>query len=243
MLNQFIAGLLLPVVASILLLRRPRNPAGGWIATFVLAVGMVAFSFFVIAWGLIGMAIRYAVAALFAAALVISLVRKPDDRPEDTPTRMMLKILIGLFFGSVALGVVRAYSTPPGTTDLGFPLGNGTYAVVHGGSTTAANTYFGRGAQSFGVDVVKAGGAMTGQPVLSPCDGTVVLAKPLRLRCGDVLVEVTTAEATESGGVRRGAPIGKVTAESLHIHAQRNGQPVPLTFDGRWLVRNAVVRK
>jgi hypothetical protein len=243
MLNLVIAGLLLPLVSSILLFRRPRKPAGGWIATFVLAAGMTAFGYFAVPWGFLGMPLRYAVAALFLAALTVSLLRRPDDRADDAPTRILLKVLIGFFIGSVALGVLRANSKPEGTRDVAFPLSRGRYAVIHGGSTTAANTYFGRGAEGWAVDVVKAGGPIANEIVVSPCDGTVVSPKPLRLRCGDLTVDLAEAEATVKGTVGRGAVVGRVTGSHLHVFAQRNGQPVPLTFDGKWLVRNAVVTR
>ena len=243
MLNLLIAGLVLPLIGSILLFRRPRRPAGGWIATFVLASGMAAFSYFAVPWGFLGMALRLAVAAVFLVAFAVSLARRPDERADDTPTRILLKVLIGLFLGSVALGVLRASSRPPGTRDVAFPLRGGTYVVVHGGSTTAANTYYGRGAGGWAVDLVKSGAPVTNEVVVSPCDGAVIAAKPLRVQCGDMIVELTGAEASAKGNVRRGTAAGRVTAQSLHVFAHRNNQAVPLTFDGRWLVRNARVRR
>jgi len=215
-----------------MLWRRPRRPAGGWVATTVLAAGLTSFSFFAIPWGYLGFPLRYTIAGLFGAALLVSL-RRPiiEDRADDTPMRMMVKVLIALFFGSAALGVLRARSVPPGAVDLTFPLTNGSYAVIHGGSTPAANTYFGRGAEGYGVDVK----STVGEPVASPCKGTVIAEKPVRLRCNDLIVEMR--------GVQLAPPFARVTEKQLHIHAERNGQPVPVTFDGRWLVRNDVVRR
>ena len=49
--------------------------------------------------------------------------------------------------------------------------------------------------------------------------------------------------------VRKGQVIGLVgnsgnsTEPHLHVHAERNAAGVPLRFDGRWLVRNAIIRK
>ena len=256
MLNLVIAGVLLPLVASVLLWRRPRRPAGGWIATFVLAAGMTAFACFSVAWGFLGMSLRYAVAGLFLAATVVSLRRPVDERADDSPTRILLKVLIGLFFGSVALGVLRANSQPPDVVNVAFPLKTGTYAVVHGGSTTAANTYFGRGAEGWAVEVVRTDGPMANQPLVSPCDGAVESGG---VRCGDLVVHFAPANLAKPGPVRRGdligrgaagaSPAGTTAAEAaaapqtLRIHAERKGQPVPLTFDGRWLVRNAVIRR
>ncbi len=233
MINLLLAAILLPLIGIVLLFRRPRKPLGGWIATLFLAAGMTAFSFFAAPWGYLGMPMRYVIASMFLAALVVSLRRPLDDRADDSPTRMLVKVLIGFFFGNVALGVARAHSVPPNPIDLAFPL-QGKHVVIHGGSTPAANTYVGRGAQSFGIDVT----ASAGETVSSPCDG--VITAPVKLRCGDVIVELRGVQSTAKT-VQRGAPLGRATERQVHIHAERNGQPVPITFDGRWLVRNDVV--
>ena len=196
-------------------------------ATLVLAAGLTAFSFFTIPWGYLGFPLRYTIVGLFGAALLVSLRRPIDEeRAEDSPVRMMVKVLIALFFGNVAVGVLRAHSIPPGAVDLRFPLTGGRYAVIHGGSTPAANTYIGRGAESYGVDVK----STVGEPVVAPCKGAVIAEKPLRVRCGDLIVEM------------RGVERDRVTQKQVHIHGERNGQPVPVTFGGRWLVRNDIVR-
>lgn len=233
MINLLLAAILLPLIGIVLLFRRPRKPLGGWIATLFLAAGLTAFSFFAAPWGYLGMPMRYVISSMFLAAVVVSLRRPIDDRADDSPTRMLVKVLIGFFFGNVALGVARAHSVPPNPIDLAFPL-HGRRVVIHGGSTPAANTYVGRGAQSFGIDVT----ANVGETVLSPCDGAMVA--PVKLRCGDILVELRGVQSSAKT-VRRGAPIGRATEKQVHIHAERNGQPVPVTFNGRWLVRNDVL--
>ena len=231
--NLILAAFLLPLIGIVLLFRRPRRPPAGWVATLLLALGFTAFSFFAAPWGYLGMPARYIIPSLFLAALVVSLRRPLDDRADDTPTRLLVKLLIALFFGNVAFGVLRAHTVPPNPVDLTFPLG-GKHVVIHGGSTPAANTYVGRGAQSFGVDVT----AKVGEPVVAPCDGNVIA--PVRLQCGDLLVELRGVQ-TDAKTARRGQPLGRATEEQVHIHAERNGQPVPVTFGGRWLVRNEVV--
>lgn len=238
MVNLFLAAILIPLVSIILLWRRPRRPPGGWLATAFLALGTTAFSFFAAPWGYLGLSLRYSIAGLFLAALIVSLRRPIDpERADDTPTRMLVKILIGFFFGNVAFGVLRAHSVPPGALDLAFPLTRGPYVVVHGGTTPAANTWAGRGAQSYGVDVVK---AASGEPVVAPCDGTLIAAKPVRLRCGDVLVELRGVESTAplNAPLARRTRLGRTTEPQVHVHAERGGKPVPVTFDGEWLVRN-----
>jgi hypothetical protein len=241
MFNLLLASILLPLVAIVLLWRRPFRPPGGWIATLILALGMTAFSFFVAPWAALGMPLRYGIAGLFLAALIVSLRRPVEpERIDDTFTRIMVKVLIGLFFGNVAIGALRARSVPAGAIDLTFPLTGGEYAVIHGGSNTAANTYFGRGAQGFSVDIGK---VKEGEAVLAPCDGRVMSSGRLRVQCGDATIELSPVSTAANGIVKRGTPIAKATGQYLHVHAERNGQPVPVTFEGRWLVRNSIVRK
>ncbi len=207
---------------------RPRRPLAGWLSTFLLTLGMASFSYFAVPWAYLGMWLRYALAALFVVAVIVSLLRTVDEeRPPESPVRMMVKVLIGFFFANVAMGVMRARAVPPGAVDLPFPLSRGRYVVVHGGSTPAANTYVGRGVEGFGVDVM----AKVGEAVTPPCAGTVLAAKPFRVRCGDVIVEM------------RGVNAWRVAEKQVHIHAERNGQPVPITFGGRWLVRNDVMKR
>lgn len=250
MLNLFLASILIPAVASVMLWRRPRQPRAGWVATLVLATGIVAFSFLAAPWGYFGLPIRYGVMALFIAALVVSLRRPVDpERSDDPPMRMFVKVGIGVIFGSVAVSVLRAHSVPDVPLDLVFPLTRGDYVVVHGGSTPAANTYVGRGPQSFGVDVVKLSpsgmpGHLTGETIVAPCDGTVVSPKPFRLRCGNATVELSPVEPlAATAAVKRGTPIARAAARQLHIHAERNGRPLPMTFAGKWLVRNHLIRR
>ncbi|HYI09884.1 MAG TPA: M23 family metallopeptidase [Thermoanaerobaculia bacterium] len=115
--------------------------------------------------------------------------------------------------------------------------------------------------------------AIFGAEVLSPCNGTVVSAldglpdnRPgvmdqknlagnhVVVRCGDVNVFLAhlrrgSVAVRPTQGVVAGQRLGMVgnsgnTSEPhLHIHAERAGAGVPARFDGRWLVRNAIVRR
>jgi hypothetical protein len=115
--------------------------------------------------------------------------------------------------------------------------------------------------------------AIFGDAVVSPCNGLVTAAvdaftdaarisldekNPLgnhvKLRCGDLDITLAHLQrgsvAVGAGArVRQGTPLSRVgnsgnsTEPHLQIHAERNGAPVPLRFDGRWLVRNTIVRK
>jgi len=222
----------------------------------------------------------------FVAALVSSLRRPiPEDPIAETPVRAMVKVAIGFFFGAVGVGVLQAHEVPPQPIDLHFPLRNGTFLVMHGGSTPAANAHYADAKQRYAVDLVKLNGAgfrargvfpsdprayaIFGTDVVSPCDGSVAAAvdgladgapdakNPLGnrvvLRCGEAMVTLAQLERgsvlVKPGMViAQGAPIGRAGNSGLspephlHIHAERRGEAAPMTFEGRWLVRNAMVR-
>jgi peptidase M23-like protein len=114
--------------------------------------------------------------------------------------------------------------------------------------------------------------AIWGAEVVSPCeavvkeivDGLPDQAPPRRdsgnpagnhvvLECEGVTVLLAHLQQG-SICVRRGDPVqpgqmlgrignsGNTTEPHLHVHAERNGKGIPLRFDGRFLVRNDVVR-
>lgn len=288
--NIFFATVVLPLIAIALLWRRRRQPFSAWLATLVMAAGIAGFSVLVAPWGWFGVPLRILIAVAFLAALVMSL-RRPAD-PEAAPpsgVRILVMVLIGVFFGRVAIGAILAHSVPAGAVDLGFPLSRGMYLIGQGGSHPAANYHAHDPQQRYALDIAKLNGAgmrarglypddakayaIFGDTVVSPCDGTVVAAADVFpdasrisldeknlagnhvvVRCGDV--DVTLAHfqrgsvAVQPGArVAQGTPLaragnsGNSTEPHLHVHAVRNGAGVPLRFDGRWLVRNSIVRK
>jgi hypothetical protein len=187
--------ILLPLFSIALLWRCPPQPRPRWIATLLMSLGLTAFSVFVAPWGWFGIPMRWLLALLFVVALVLSLRRAPAEEGlrEESPLRMIVKIIIGIMFGSVALGVLRSHGVPPGALDVAFPLRDGSFLVQHGGSESASNMHASEPLQRFAVDLVKlnrvgtrASGiypreltryAIFGAPVVSPCDGTVLTTR------------------------------------------------------------------
>jgi hypothetical protein len=288
--NLFFSTILLPLIAIALLWRRPRRPWGPWITTLIMAAGICGFSILAAPWGWFGIPVRALLTMLFFAALVFSIRRPPAEEPRgESPLRVMVKVLIGLFFGGVAIGVVAAHGVPDGAVGMEFPLRDGAYLVQHGGSESAANMHVRDPKQRFGVDLVKLNAAgyrargiyprelsryeIYGVEIVSPCDGTVVstvdglpdnipgvvdekntAGNHVVLRCGDLDVLLAhmkqgSVAVVPKAAVRRGTRLGLVgnsgntTEPHLHVHAERGGNAVPVRFDGKWLVRNAIVRK
>jgi len=186
----FVLTVLLPLIVIATLWRRARLPRSGWIATFILALGVVAFAFFVAPWGIFGLPLRYALVVLFVVATVRSLRREPaPDAKQESAVRAFIKVMLGIFIGGTAAGALRGRAVPPGAIDLAFPLRDGSFIVGHGGSTSASNMHHAHPQQVYALDVMKlnaagmrARGVFTpdltkyaifGAPVVSPCDGTV----------------------------------------------------------------------
>ncbi|HEX7707719.1 MAG TPA: hypothetical protein VF701_14775, partial [Thermoanaerobaculia bacterium] len=116
--NLFFSTVLLPLVAIALLWHKSRRPAGPWLATLILTSGMVGFSVLAAPWGWFGLALRFILVLLFAVSVFGSWRRPPSDPPrEESPVRMLLKIIIGFFFGMVAVGVLSGHSVPAGVVD------------------------------------------------------------------------------------------------------------------------------
>ena len=201
----------------------------------------------------------------------------------------MVKVLIGLFFGGVAIGALASHAVPSGAVSVSLPLRGGSFLVLHGGSKAPTNMHARDPKLRYAVDFVELGPMMRrarglqpdsldafaiwGSPVVSPCAGPVVAAvdvwpdqtigsidadnptgNHVVIRCGDV--DVTLAHLQRGSIVVRpeqqvqaGSPVGAVgnsgasTEPHLHVHGLKGETPVPLLFDGEWLVRNAVVRK
>jgi hypothetical protein len=182
---------LLPSLVITLLWRRPRTPLSGWVTTMVMATGVVGFSVLVAPWGVLGVWLRWLIVALFVAAFIASLLRAPDpDRLPESAVRMLVKVAIGLFFGSVAINAARSFAAPVDVIDLASPLRGGAFLVMHGGSSPATNLHGSHDTQKYAVDFVKLGPAMRRArgvypdaaasyaiwqaDVVAPCAGTVL---------------------------------------------------------------------
>lgn len=191
--NLFLASVLFPLFGILVLFRRSRVPFAGWLASFFFAAGVTGFSFFAAPWGWFGLPLRYLLGLFFLGAVIVSLRRpQPEEVRGDGFLRTAAKVLIGVFFGAVALSALQGRSKPAETIALQFPLRSGSYLIGHGGSTSASNYHVAHPSQRFALDIVKltpvgtrARGlypkelnryAIFGDTVYSPCSGTVVAA-------------------------------------------------------------------
>ena len=166
-----------------------------WLTTLVMALGVVGFSVLVAPWGVLGLWLRHVILLLFIAALVVSLRRPPvpdSEQVVESPVRSLVKVVIGIFFGGVAVSAIGSHAAPDGALALTFPLRGGSFLVLHGGSKSATNLHWGHPQQHYALDIVKIGSgtrrasgffpgeldayAMWGSEVVSPCSGNVLAA-------------------------------------------------------------------
>lgn len=162
-------------------------------ATLLVALALVGFSFLAAPWGWFGLPLRYTLPVLLILAAVLSLRRPvPEEEKAASSLGTMVKILLGLFLGGAAFGALQGNQVPPQPIALAFPLRAGSYLVAHGGSTGPSNMHNPHPAQRYAVDIVKLNGmgmrarglypkdltryAIFGEEVLSPCTGKVVSA-------------------------------------------------------------------
>jgi len=169
------------------------------VATYILAIGVAGLWLVLPGW------LPFAYGAVVVWTIARQL-RGGDHRPQGRRAASELVLTVTIAALAVLLvgivGLALAGRQPPGDpVDLTFPLGNGTYLVVNGGSQGLINAHLGtlegerfapyRG-QSYGVDLVRinrvglrVSGLLPADPtaysiygdqVLAPCRGRVVLA-------------------------------------------------------------------
>ncbi|MDR7127110.1 M23 family metallopeptidase [Pseudotabrizicola sp. 4114] len=267
----------------------------GWLLAVADACVFSALIILVGRWDIAGYYLQFVLMAVLAVSVTVSLVRhvrRPFAPPERSAfLKARFPTLISLAAFGAALVYVVSGTTPPGATqDLAFPLRDGRFVIGQGGGNTLLNKHAGHDAQRYAADITAVGPAgfrasgilpdelnryeIFGNPVVSPCDGTVtgivdglpdlvppeadrenpagnhvvILCDGLRvelahLQTGSVSVDV---DQQVSVGTRIGlvGNSGNTTEPHLHIHAvdPATNVGVPITFDGRFPVRNSLFR-
>ena len=177
----------------------------------------------------------------------------------------LIVLMSGLLWFSI-----RGNLVPAQAVDIQSPL-HGNYAVLNGGNSPCTNAHFRVRPQDFALDIVGVSAlgnraalfgssrepgsyVIYGSAILSPCDGKInAVANDLP---DHVPPDRDTENPAGNDEVAAGDHLGKVgnsgntTETHLHIHAERggepgvilNGQAVPITIAGRYLVRNSVFR-
>lgn len=176
-----------------------------WLLRVLLVGGYLGAIALVGLWTFLPPALPYLYLALSVAAAAASWLRTPRSVPLlpaglQWPGRIAQAAFAALFLGYV-VGALQGRISPPGAVDLAFPLKDGTYYVINGGSDLLVNFHARtlrpemrryRG-QVYALDIVElnrwgmpANGLLAkapdsyeifGQPVYAPCTGTVSAAR------------------------------------------------------------------
>ncbi len=184
------------VLPAVSFLKKPVSMLGLWLGT-AFSIATMAFLFLWGQWPLVGSYYaRYLPAALAAAMFVLALLRTRTKLPLWPPRIFgsVVVVVLGCSAGFVICFVVLAFAGrwhPERGIDLQFPLKGGNYFISSGGSSRTINNHMRDfpNAQEFAIDIHKLGvlgGASSnifsssneyhhifGEPVYSPCAGTV----------------------------------------------------------------------
>ncbi|MDA0369279.1 MAG: M23 family metallopeptidase [Proteobacteria bacterium] len=212
---------------------------------------------------------------LVAIPLVLAIAAIRGYRriaPTARPTKLSRRAIAILFLIGVAgfdVHIIAASFAPAGAIDLSFPLSGGPYYVGGGGNSRWINNHQASQPERFALDIVKLSASgraagngdatslarfeIFGEPVHSPCDGTVVVAvdghpnivppavnreagagNHVIIACRGIKVLLAHLQPGSVGVsvnqmVADGTPVGQVgnsgksTQPHLHIHAERGG--------------------
>lgn len=190
-----LVSIVLPLASAWRVWRLDAPSRIAWLLVVGEAAALVALVFLVGRWDMAGVGTRWLLGVAFVAAVLRSLVRH-----RARPWRATGPGLAGqraTLASLVLLGAALAYAVagmvpPSGAHDLAFPLAGGRFYIAHGGGNRLVNHHAGHAVQRHAVDINALGPAgfrargllpdelnayaVHGTPVLSPCDGRVVLA-------------------------------------------------------------------
>lgn len=174
--------------------RLDENSRGGWLVATAYAAVIVVIVLMVGRWDIAGYYTYYVLAALFAAAVLLSW-RRHADRPwwpssgGALPSTRWFTLLLLVLFGAGAIYVAAGLLPTGEVRSLAFPLKDGWFMVGQGGRNVLLNHHHNHTSQRYAVDIValndagfRASGVYPDEladyaaydaAVVSPCNGTV----------------------------------------------------------------------
>lgn len=188
-----LVSVVLPLAMAWRVARLDEPSLAQWLLQAADAVAIVALVMLLSRWDMAGWHSRTGLVALFAVALVSSLVRHAR-RPWRGPAgalKARWATAVSLVLSGAALAWVGSGLLPrAGAVNLAFPLRDGTYMVGQGGGVGLLNHHAGTAEQAHAVDItaigpagfradgilpaVLDGYAIFEKPAVSPCAGTVL---------------------------------------------------------------------
>lgn len=190
------AGILSPFAVLVWMRLAREKDMAGRLLNFSTAIAFTLFVFLIGPWALLSHYLRYAALALFLAAAPYARLRRLPLYTGRNPGEMLssgVKTVLLLIFLFLDYQSISGLFYRGGAVDLAFPLSNGKYLVIQGGSSTVANYFHSvNPAQRYALDIVKldpfgrradrlfteelSGYKVFGEPLASPCNGTIIKA-------------------------------------------------------------------
>ncbi|WP_129790629.1 M23 family metallopeptidase [Sphingosinicella sp. CPCC 101087] len=178
--------------------RLDEQTSAAWLLIVVESALVLALVFLVGRWDIAGHYTRILLLAVFAAAVLRSLVKhggrpwRVDAGPSLLRSKWTTMLTIALFSAGLAY-VASGMAPPAGARTLAFPLRDGRFMVGQGGGIGLLNGHAGHRQQQFAADLTAIGRAgfrasgilpgdldryvIYGAAVVSPCEGTVLSAR------------------------------------------------------------------
>lgn len=281
------------ILPSIWLAKKRYDSKRQWVIHLLLTGSVVLFIFLTLPWAFTSYYLRFVVLALFVFAAVRSyksISSLGASAGVFSRTKILIYAVLLIGFNLLNALVILAHFTSKDSMNLSFPLENGIFYVLQGGSSRITNPFHAYSPQErFAIDLVKlnrfgnrAKGLVPqqlemyesfGEIVQSPCNGRVVAARdglpdnrPGRpdvnhsegnhviLSCNGAQVFLAhmmngSVKATIGDPVKEDQPIGKIgnsgnTIEPhLHISVMKNGEAMPMRFDGSFLSLNRIIHE
>ena len=276
MLLQIGLQLLMPAVFMTMLWRTRYSSKLKWFADTLVFFLAIFFAFVTARWDLTSYYLRIVLLPLFALVSYFAYCKIVPGEPASALTNRtrehansLISIILITFLGWLNISALSGYLYPGEAVTLAYPLRNGVYYVGGGGNNRWINNHNAYPPQDYALDIVQLGFlgnplsidnqtnleryAIFGNPVYSPCNGTVITIvdglpdqlPPKRdtvnlagnyvlIACYDVevlLAHLKQHSIVVNPGdiVKEGNEIGAVgnsgntSQPHLHIHAERGG--------------------
>ena len=167
-----------------------------WIFTFLSFGSVIVYMWATARWEIVSIYLRPIFPILFLIACILGYkrIQKPKIPPKKIVMILgvVLNLVIIVFISGLNWFTFKGYATPENGIDLVSPFHSGRQIVLHGGASPFTNGHYHVRPQNHALDIVGlnklgmrassiAGGSdldsyvIYGEPIYSPCNGTVIL--------------------------------------------------------------------
>lgn len=167
-----------------------------WIFTILSLGSVIGYLWATARWEIVSIYFRpiFPIAYLIACAVGYKRIKKPNTPQKKFVTILgiVVNLVLIVFISGLNWFSFKGYVTPENVIDLASPFHNGRQIILHGGASPFINGHFHVKPQNYALDIVGLnnlgmrassidGGSdldnyvIYGEPIYSPCNGTVVI--------------------------------------------------------------------